>query len=141
MSQITAAAVKSLRDRTGAGMMDCKRALTEAGGEEEQAIDLLRQWGAAKAAKRSGRAMTEGVVAIARADGRAGMVAVTSETDFVSRITYGPPVALSHGIYSPEVNLFWQSRITAGAMEEHPGQSNVEDFRSVVDLLDRAHPC
>jgi len=53
MAGITAQAVKSLRDRTGAGMMDCKKALLEAGGDEEQAIDLLRQWGAAKAAKRA----------------------------------------------------------------------------------------
>ena len=85
MAEITAAAVKSLRDRTGAGMMDCKRALIDAGGDEEQAIDLLRQRGAAKAAKRSERAMTEGVVAIAGGEDGAGMVAVSSETDFVAR--------------------------------------------------------
>lgn len=85
MAGITAAAVKSLRDRTGAGMMDCKKALTETGGDEEQAIDLLRQWGAAKAAKRSERTMTEGVVAIADGEGGTGMVAVSSETDFVAR--------------------------------------------------------
>jgi elongation factor Ts len=85
MAEITAAAVKSLRDRTGAGMMDCKRALVESGGDEEKAIDLLRQWGAAKAAKRAERAMTEGAVAIADAQGGVGMVAVTSETDFVAR--------------------------------------------------------
>lgn len=85
MADITAAAVKSLRDRTGAGMMDCKRALIEAGGDEEQAIDLLRQWGAAKAAKRSERAMMEGVVAIADGEHGVGMVAVSSETDFVAR--------------------------------------------------------
>lgn len=85
MGAIMAAAVKSLRDRTGAGMMDCKRALVESSGDEERAIDLLRQWGAAKAAKRSARAMTEGIVAIAGADGGIGMVAVTSETDFVAR--------------------------------------------------------
>ncbi|MCK5447035.1 MAG: elongation factor Ts [Gemmatimonadetes bacterium] len=85
MSAITASAVKSLRDRTGAGMMDCKKALTEAGGDEEQAIDLLRQWGSAKAAKRAEREMTEGVVAIASSESGIGMVAVSSETDFVAR--------------------------------------------------------
>ncbi|MBT8478910.1 MAG: elongation factor Ts [Gemmatimonadetes bacterium] len=74
-----------MRDRTGAGMMDCKKALTETGGNEEQAIDLLRQWGSAKAAKRAERAMTEGVVAIAEVESGAGMVAVSSETDFVAR--------------------------------------------------------
>ena len=85
MSAITAAAVKSLRDRTGAGMMECKKALLETGGDEEQAIDLLRQWGSAKAAKRSEREMTEGVVAISEGDSTIGMVAVSSETDFVAR--------------------------------------------------------
>lgn len=85
MSAITAAAVKSLRDRTGAGMMDCKKALLETGGDEEQAIDLLRQWGSAKAAKRAEREMTEGIVAIAEGASGTGMVAVSSETDFVAR--------------------------------------------------------
>lgn len=85
MSGITAQAVKSLRDRTGAGMMDCKKALREAGGDEEQAIDLLRQWGAAKAAKRAERETSEGLVEIARREGTTAMVAVSSETDFVAR--------------------------------------------------------
>jgi len=85
MAAITAAAVKSLRDRTGAGMMDCKKALLEAGGDEEQAIDLLRQWGSAKAAKRAEREMTEGVVAVVEGPTGTGMVAVSSETDFVAR--------------------------------------------------------
>jgi len=84
MSGITAKAVKSLRDRTGAGMMDCKRALQESGGDEEQAIDILRQWGAAKAAKRAERQMSEGIVAISQGDSGVGMVAVSSETDFVA---------------------------------------------------------
>lgn len=85
MSTITAKSVKSLRDRTGAGMMDCKRALLEVGGDEEQAIDLLRKWGAAKAAKRAERATSEGVVHVARQGDTYAMVAVTSETDFVAR--------------------------------------------------------
>ena len=85
MSGITAQAVKSLRDRTGAGMMDCKKALLEAGGDEEQAIDLLRQWGAAKAAKRAERETSEGVVEIVSRNGATAMVSVSSETDFVAR--------------------------------------------------------
>lgn len=87
MAEITAAAVKALRDRTGAGMMDCKRALEEAEGDEERAIDLLRQRGAAKAARRAGRAATEGAVQIASsADGDvAAMAEVSTETDFVAR--------------------------------------------------------
>ena len=85
MAEITAKAVKSLRDRTGAGMMDCKKALLETGGDEEQAIDLLRQWGAAKAAKRAERETSEGLVQIESRDGVTAMVAVSSETDFVAR--------------------------------------------------------
>ncbi len=85
MAEITARAVKSLRDRTGAGMMDCKKALLEAGGDEEQAIDLLRQWGAAKAAKRAERETSEGLVEILSRDDATAMVAVSTETDFVAR--------------------------------------------------------
>ena len=85
MAEITARAVKSFRDRTGAGMMDCKKALLEADGDEEQAIDLLRQWGAAKAAKRAERETSEGLVEILSRDGATAMVAVSTETDFVAR--------------------------------------------------------
>ena len=85
MAEITAAAVKSLRDRTGAGMMDCKRALAEADGDEERAIDLLRQSGVTKAAKRAGREVSEGTVHVSANDGSAIMVEVLSETDFVAR--------------------------------------------------------
>jgi elongation factor Ts len=79
--------VKELRERTGAGMMDCKRALQEAGGDEERAIDILRKSGAAKAAKRAGRDTAEGLVVIARDEGSGAvaMVEVSSETDFVAR--------------------------------------------------------
>lgn len=83
---ISVSAVKSLRERTGAGMMDCKRALEETGGDEEEAIDLLRQQGAAKAAKRSGKETTEGTVEIAESDdGTVSMVEMTCETDFVAK--------------------------------------------------------
>jgi len=85
MTGITAAAVKSLRERTGAGMMDCKQALQETGGDEEKAIDLLRQKGTAKAAKRAAKETSEGTVFIATNDGRATMVELLSETDFVAR--------------------------------------------------------
>ena len=85
MAEITATAVKTLRDRTGAGMMDCKKALIEAEGDEERAIDLLRQRGAAKAAKRSARDVSEGTVHIAARDDAVAMVEVLSETDFVAR--------------------------------------------------------
>src|SRR4051794_7487480 len=85
MPEITAALVKNLRDRTGAGVLDCKNALTETGGEVEAAVDWLRQKGLAAAAKKSGRVAAEGLVGIASAPGRAAMVEVNAETDFVAR--------------------------------------------------------
>jgi elongation factor Ts len=86
-AEVSAADVKALRDRTGAGMMDCKAALEEAGGDTEQAIELLRVKGQASAAKRSGRATGEGVVSsYIHATGKVGvLVEVQCETDFVAR--------------------------------------------------------
>jgi elongation factor Ts len=85
--EVSAADVKALRDRTGAGMMACKAALEEAGGDPEKAIELLRVKGQASAAKRSGRATGEGVVSsYIHATGRVGvLVEVLCETDFVAR--------------------------------------------------------
>lgn len=84
---VSAADVKALRERTGAPMMDVKRALEEAEGDEQKAIEILRRKGAASAAKRSGRGTEEGVIAsYVHADGRKGaLVEVQSETDFVAR--------------------------------------------------------
>ncbi len=76
--------VKTLRERTGVGMMDCKRALLEAQGDLEAAIDLLRSRGLAKAAKKSTRAASEGLVAAIQRDGRATLIEVNAETDFVA---------------------------------------------------------
>jgi elongation factor Ts len=85
--QITAHQVKELRERTGAGMMECKKALTQANGDIEAAIDLLRSTGAAKAAKRAGREVNEGAVgSYVHMGGRIGvLVELNCETDFVSR--------------------------------------------------------
>jgi len=85
MAEITAALVKELREKTGAGMMDCKRALSETGGDLEAAVDWLRKKGIAAAAKKSGRVAAEGLIGIASAPGRAAMVEVNAETDFVAR--------------------------------------------------------
>ncbi len=82
---ITAALVKDLRDRTGAGMMDAKKALTETNGDMEAAIDWLRTKGLAKAAKKSDRTAAEGLVAVQVKDGRGVAVEVNSETDFVGK--------------------------------------------------------
>jgi len=85
MAEITAALVKDLREKTGAGMMDCKKALNEAGGDIEAAIDWLRKKGLAAAAKKSGRVTAEGLIGVATAPRRAAMVEVNAETDFVAR--------------------------------------------------------
>jgi elongation factor Ts len=85
MPEITASLVKDLREKTGAGMMDCKRALTETGGDTEAAVDWLRKKGLAAAAKKSGRVAAEGLVGVTSAPGRAAMVEVNAETDFVAR--------------------------------------------------------
>jgi elongation factor Ts len=82
---ITAGMVKELREKTGVGMMDCKNALAETGGDMEAAIDWLRAKGLAKAAKKAGRVAAEGLIAVATAPGKAVMVEVNSETDFVAR--------------------------------------------------------
>jgi elongation factor Ts len=85
MAAITAVLVKDLREKTGAGMMDCKKALTETDGDVEAAVDWLRKKGLAAAAKKSGRIAAEGLVGVASAAGRAAMVEVNAETDFVAR--------------------------------------------------------
>ena len=82
---ITAAMVKELRDSTGAGMMDAKKALTENDGDMEAAVDWLRTKGLAKAAKKAGRTAAEGLVAVAVSGGRGVAVEVNSETDFVAK--------------------------------------------------------
>lgn len=88
MAVITSELVKKLRDQTGAGMMDCKRALEETGGDTEKAIDYLRKKGAATASKRADRATNQGVVeAYIHAGGRIGsMVELNCETDFVAKM-------------------------------------------------------
>ena len=85
MAEITAALEKDLRETTGAGMMDCKKALVETNGDKEAAIDWLRKKGLSAAAKKSGRVAAEGLVGVALAPGKAAMVEINAETDFVAR--------------------------------------------------------
>ncbi|MGH7115991.1 MAG: translation elongation factor Ts [Stellaceae bacterium] len=85
MADITAALVKELRDKTGAGMMDCKRALGDSGGDIEAAVDWLRKKGLAAAAKKAGRVAAEGLVGVAVRGPAGALVEVNSETDFVAR--------------------------------------------------------
>jgi elongation factor Ts len=85
MANITAGMVKDLRDKTGAGMMDCKTALAETNGDMEAASDWLRKKGISKAAKKAGRAAAEGLVGVAVGNGVGALVEVNAETDFVAR--------------------------------------------------------
>ena len=85
MAEIAAKDVKALREQTGAGMMDCKRALSDAGGEVPKAIELLRERGLAKAGKRAGRATGEGAIGVSIQDRAAAIVELGCETDFVAK--------------------------------------------------------
>ncbi|HOK15198.1 MAG TPA: translation elongation factor Ts, partial [Candidatus Kapabacteria bacterium] len=87
MAEITAQMVKTLRDKTGAGMADCKKALVDANGSMEEAIEILRKKGAASAAKRADRVASEGIIATRLSDDHklAAIVEVNCETDFVAR--------------------------------------------------------
>ncbi len=84
-AEITAAMVRDLRDKTGAGMMACKPALVVSDGAMEAALDWPRKQGLSAAAKKSGRIASEGLVAVASGDGKAAVVEVNAETDFVAR--------------------------------------------------------
>jgi elongation factor Ts len=104
MAEITASLVKELREKTGAGMMDCKRALGETAGDIEGAVDWLRKKGLAAAAKKAGRIAAEGLVGVATAGNAGAVVEVNSETDFVARneafqsfVRQAADLALAHG--------------------------------------------
>src|ERR1700685_3682331 len=85
MTTITGPMVKALRDKTGAGMMDCKGALTETAGDSKAAIDWLRKKGLSKAAKKAGRVAAEGLIGVAVGGDAGALVEVNAETDFVGR--------------------------------------------------------
>lgn len=85
MAEITASLVKDLREKTGAGMMDCKKALAETAGNLEEAVDWLRKKGLAAAAKKSGRVAAEGLVGVAVSGNKGAVIELNSETDFVGR--------------------------------------------------------
>ncbi len=85
MAEITASLVKDLREKTGAGMMDCKKALMENGGDTEAAVDWLRKKGLAAAARKASRVASEGLVAVATGPGAAAVIELNAETDFVAR--------------------------------------------------------
>ena len=142
MSGISAKLVKELRDETGAGMMDCKRALAATGGELEQAIDLLRKQGAAKADKRAGREASEGLIeAYVHHNGRVGvLVEVNCETDFVAntaefrqlakdlthQIAATAPIALRREDIPPEV-VAREREIYRAQVEQEKKPEHVRD--------------
>ena len=104
MAEITASLVKELRETTGAGMMDCKKALTEVNGDVEAAVDWLRKAGLAAAAKKAGRVAAEGLVAVKAAGTSGAVIEVNAETDFVARndqfqefVAKVAEIALRHG--------------------------------------------
>ena len=110
MANVTAAMVKELRDATGAGMMDCKKALVAADGDMQKAIDAMRKSGAAKAAKKAGRTAAEGIITVAQAGKKVVLVEVNSETDFCAKnaefVTFAQKVAdtaLANNICDVEV--------------------------------------
>jgi len=108
MAEVTATLIKDLRERTGAGMADCKKALTEVGGDMDKAIDYLRTKGLAKAAKKAGREATEGAVtSYIHGGGRIGvLVEINCETDFVARnedfVAFTKDVALQIAAMNPQ---------------------------------------
>ncbi len=123
MAAITAGMVKELRDKTGAGMMDCKTALSAVDGDIEAAIDWLRTKGLAKAAKKAGRVAAEGLVAVAISGHNGVVIELNSETDFVARNLEFQ--ALAHGIAN--VALERGGEVEAVLAHHYPGGGTVQD--------------
>jgi elongation factor Ts len=124
MANISAGMVKELRDKTGAGMMDCKAALGETGGDLEAAVDWLRKKGLAKAAKKAGRVAAEGLIGVALAANKAIVVEVNSETDFVAR----------NDLFQGLVKMIADVALTAGADVAKILAARVGD-RTVADAI------
>lgn len=124
--EIKAQDIKTLREKTGAGMMDCKKALTEAGGDPVAAEKLIKEWGLAGVEKRSGRATNEGRVFVKQEGGRVSMVEVACETDFVARnedfIKSGAVLAdlvLKKGASAPDAEMEAMIRDMASVIKEN----------------------
>ena len=129
MSEITASLVKELRERTGAGMMECKKALTENNGDIDTAAEWLRKQGLAKADKKAGRVAAEGRIAVAQDGGKAVLVEVNSETDFVAK----------DGNFLTFSNLVAEAALASGAADiealksaKLPSGETVEEARAAA---------
>jgi elongation factor Ts len=126
MSLITAALVKELREKTGAGMMDCKNALVESNGNIEESIDWLRKKGISGAEKKSARVAADGVITVSMSDNSAALVEINSETDFVSR---NPDFQnFARNISNIALNL-------GSSLEELENAKYLESGKSVKDAL------
>jgi elongation factor Ts len=163
MAEITAQLVKELREKTGAGMMDCKKALAESGGDYEKAVDYLRTKGLADAKKKSGRATKEGLVfSYIHPGGKVGvLVEIACETDFVARteqfqdlckniamqVAAAAPQAVDRAALDPaviahEMEIARQQALESGkpaAILEKIATGRVEKFYSEVCLLEQAY--
>jgi elongation factor Ts len=126
MANITAQMVKELRERTGAGMMDCKAALQETGGEMEHAVDLLRKKGLAKAAKKAGRVAAEGLIGLAVEGQKGVVVEVNSETDFVAR----------NGLFQGLVKMIANIALTVGPSVEKIKAAKVGSMTTADAIAD-----
>ncbi len=125
MAEITAALVKELRQKTGAGMMDCKKALTETGGNLEESVDLLRKKGITAAEKKADRVAVEGLVGVITEGTRGALVEVNSETDFVAR----------NDTFQDFVNKVTRLALDTGGDPEALGAANYPGGASVKEAL------
>jgi elongation factor Ts len=143
MATITADVVKQLRDKTGAGMMECKAALTEAGGNMEEAITLLRKRGLAQAAKRAGRATAQGTIgSYIHLGGRIGvLVEVNCESDFVARTEDFQNLVKEVGMHIAAADPKWVRRedVPAEAIEKERSiyRAQMENSGKRADVLDK----
>ena len=143
MTNITAALVKDLRDKTGAGMMDCKAALTETGGDMEAAIDWLRKKGISKAAKKAGRAAAEGLVGVAVDDGAGVLLEVNAETDFVARNESFQALArrlAEHALTVSPVGVTREVFLAETMADGKTVEATVKDPQAAVDAMLEAKP-
>ena len=145
MAEITAALVKELREITGVGMMDCKRALTETAADMDAAIDWLRTKGLSKAAKKAGRVAAEGLIGVKVAGTKGVVVEVNSETDFVARndlfqglVAMIADVALSTGADVEKIKAALQS-IMPAPVESRSSLTIWAEIFAILQILEWSH--
>jgi len=139
---VTAAQVKELRERTGAGMMECKKALVETNGDMDTAIENLRKSGLAKADKKSGRIAAEGTIVHAQEDGHSVMVEVNCETDFVAKdanfVDFAQSV-VANAIHAEDIDALLASKLPSGESIEDKRQQLVAKIGENVQVRRMSH--